>query len=150
MQPGDEVEVFVIKADPATKKISLSLKQVQRDPWLDAAEQLAEGQIAEGVVTKTAKFGAFVKLQSGIEGLVHLSELAEKRVMNAADVVHEGQSVKVKILSVDLANKRIALSISKAQQEAEREEYQQYMDQQAPEAPSTLGEKFGQLQNREE
>lgn len=102
------------------RKISLSLKQVQRDPWLDAAEQLAEGQIAEGVVTKTAKFGAFVKLQSGIEGLVHLSELAEKRVMNAADVVHEGQSVKVKILSVDLANKRIALSISKAQQEAER------------------------------
>ena len=150
VQPGDEVEVFVIKADPATKKISLSLKQVQRDPWLDAAEQLAEGQIVEGVVTKTAKFGAFVKLPSGIEGLVHLSELAEKRIMNAADIVHEGQSVKVKVLSVDLANKRIALSISKAQQEAERAEYQQYMDKQAPEAPSTLGEKFGQLQHREE
>ncbi len=146
VQPGDEVEVFVLKADPVTKKISLSLKQVQRDPWLDLAEQLTEGQILPGIVTKTAKFGAFVKLETGVEGLVHISELAEKRVTNADDIVKPGQQVNVKVLGVDKTNKRISLSISKAQQDAEQAEYREYLDQHSPDAAFTLGDKFGELQ----
>ena len=147
VQPGDEVEVFVLKVDPATKKISLSLKQVQRDPWLDMAEQLVEGVVVPGIVTKTAKFGAFVKLGSGVEGLVHISELAEKRVTNADDIVKPGQPVNVKVLGVDKANKRISLSISKAQQDAEQAEYREYLDQQSPAPASTLADKFGELKN---
>lgn len=141
---GDEVEVCVLKVDPSTKRIALSMKQMQRDPWNDAVEILAEGQTVSGVVTKTTKFGAFVKISAHIEGLVHLSELAERRVTNVDEVVTPGQQVNVKILGIDKDNKRISLSISKAQQEEERAGYQEYLNQQNS-SGSTIGEKFGHL-----
>lgn len=146
---GDEVEVYVQKVDPIARRISLSLKQVQRDPWLDAVEDFSEGMTVTGKISKLAKFGAFVEIKPGVEGLVHLSELADRRVANADEVVEQGQTVKAKILSVDKKSKRISLSIAQAQQESERAEYQEFLEQ--PQSfGTTIGEKFGHLFGRKE
>ncbi|MEN6566493.1 MAG: bifunctional 4-hydroxy-3-methylbut-2-enyl diphosphate reductase/30S ribosomal protein S1 [Veillonellales bacterium] len=146
---GDEVTVQVLKVDPEKKRISLSLKYAERDPWLDKIEQFAVGMIVTGKVSKTAKFGAFVEICPGVEGLVHLSELADHRVTNTEEVVKAGQEVKVKITDIDKSNKRIGLSISQAQQDAERSEFQSYLDDHH-EIHVTLGEKFGHLFKRED
>ena len=145
---GDTVEVYVLKVDEGAKKISLSLKQIQPDPWFAATSTFAEGQTLPGVVTKLAKFGAFVKLADGVEGLVHISELSDRRVTSADAVVKPGQEVKVVVLGVDRTNKRISLSISKAQQEAEQNEYRDYLSRQE-EQQSTIGDKFGKLRDSE-
>lgn len=146
---GDEVEVFVLKVDPAAKRISLSLKQLQRDPWLDAIDKFSENMTVKGKVTKLAKFGAFVEIEPGIEGLVPMSELADRRVSTASEVVEQGQLVNVKILSIDKKAKRIGLSIVKAQQEAERAQFQGYLDQQENKGLTvTLGDQFAHLFKR--
>lgn len=124
---GDVVTVKVLKVDKAAKRISLSLKQVQADPWYDKVAALAPGKIIDGTVTKITAFGAFVAIGNGLEGLVHLSELAEQRVAKVEDVVSNGQSVKVKVLTVDQDKKKIALSIKEAQADLERKEFQNYL-----------------------
>lgn len=146
---GDEVTVVVTKLDEQSRKISLSLKQVSRDPWLDKIEQFSAGSSVKGVVTKIANFGAFVELTKGVEGLVRLSELAERKVNKAEEVVSVGQKVNVKILEIDKSNKRIALSIVKASQDAERAEYQEFLNKNT-EVGLTLGDKFGHLFKRED
>ncbi|BBB92973.1 MAG TPA: bifunctional 4-hydroxy-3-methylbut-2-enyl diphosphate reductase/30S ribosomal protein S1 [Methylomusa anaerophila] len=142
---GDEVKVVVLKVDPATKKISLSLKQATRDPWLDVADQLLEGTVITGTVSKIAKFGVFVEIAPGVEGLVHLSELSDRRVANAEEVVKTGQSVSVKILSINRESKKISLSMAKAQQDKEKAEYQTYLTNRPDKNKITLGDKFGHL-----
>lgn len=148
---GDEVKVVVLKVDPEAKKLSLSLKDVERDPWYASADKLTIGSIVTGKVVKIAKFGVFVELIDGIEGLVHISELSEKRVTNPEEVVSIGTQVSVKILSIDQENKRIALSIAQAEQDKERAEFSEYLSKQ-PSASSgvTLGDKFGHLFKRED
>lgn len=146
---GDEVTVVVTKLDPQARKISLSLKQVTRDPWLDRIEQFSPGTSVKGKVTKVAGFGAFVEIAKGIEGLVRLSELAERKVTKAEEVVSIGQEVNVKILEIDKENKRLALSIIKASQDAERAEYQEYLTKNT-EVGLTLGDKFGHLFRHED
>lgn len=147
---GDEVRVIVLKVDAQAKKLSLGLKQTVRDPWLDAIEEVTEGTVIKGIVSKIAKFGAFIKIKPDIEGLVHVSEISDRRVTNVSDVLEIGQEVKVKVLSVDKANKRIALSIAKAQEDAERAEYRAYLNTQDKPVGVTLGEKFGHLFKRED
>ena len=141
---GDQVKVLILKIDNEAKKISLSLKEVGRDPWLELIEQYSVGAIVKGKVTKITKFGAFVELVPGIEGLVHMSELSDERVNKVEDVVAVGQEVTVKILEISKENKRISLSINKAQQDAERVEYQSYLDKQEG-TGSTIGDKLGHL-----
>ncbi len=141
---GDEVKVLILKIDSATKRISLSLKEVGRDPWLDLIEQFSVGKVVTGKVTKITKFGAFVELVPGIEGLVHMSELSDEKVNKVEDVVTIGQQVTVKILEIGQENKRISLSISKAQQDAERVEYQSYLNKQEG-TGTTIGDKLGHL-----
>jgi 4-hydroxy-3-methylbut-2-enyl diphosphate reductase len=141
---GDQVKVLILKIDNEAKKISLSLKEVGRDPWLDLIEQYSVGAIVKGKVTKITKFGAFIELVPGIEGLVHMSELSDERVNKVEDVVAVGQEVTVKILEISKENKRISLSINKAQQDAERVEYQSYLDKQEG-TGSTIGDKLGHL-----
>lgn len=147
---GDEVEVVVLKTDPATRKISLSLKAVQRDPWFDAAEALAVGAVVPGKVTKTSKFGAFVEVAPGVEGLVHISELADHRVNTAEEVVSAGQQVSVKVLGVDKKAKRISLSIAQAKQESERAEFSSYLKDSGKGLSVTIGDKLGHLFKRED
>ncbi len=147
LQIDDKIEVFVLKIDPQLKKISLSLKQIQQDPWLEQIKSFSEGQIVAGTVVKTTKFGAFVKLANGVEGLVHLSELADRRVATAEEVVQAGQDINVKILGIDKDNKRISLSLVKALEEAERAEYQDYLGVQSG-SGTTIGDKLGHLFGR--
>lgn len=146
---GDEVTVHVLKVDSNAKRISLSLKENQKDPWSDKAANLSEGKIVTGKVTKIAKFGAFVDIGSGLEGLVHLSELADRRVASADEVVKTGQEVQVKVLSVDAGTKKISLSIKQAQADTERAEYQGYLGTQSG-LGLTLADKFGHLFKRED
>ena len=147
---GDEVTVVVLKVDPEAKKLSLSLKDLERDPWYATVETLAVGTVLTGTVSKLAKFGAFVELQKGVEGLVHISEMAERRVTSPEEIVNVGQQVAVKILAIDKENKRIALSIAQAEQDKERAEFSDYLSTQAPSTGVTLGDKFGHLFKRED
>lgn len=147
---GDEVTVVILKLDAEAKKLSLSLKDVERDPWYSAADTLTTGSIVSGTVTKLAKFGAFVEIKKGIEGLVHISEMAERRVAKPEEVVSAGQQVAVKILSIDKDNKRIGLSMVQAEQEKERAEFSDYLSTRTPTSGVTLGDKFGHLFKRED
>ncbi|MDR3591453.1 MAG: bifunctional 4-hydroxy-3-methylbut-2-enyl diphosphate reductase/30S ribosomal protein S1 [Negativicutes bacterium] len=147
---GDEVEVFVLKVDPAARKISLSLKAVQRDPWFDIVDEMAEGKIVKGKVTKTTNFGAFVEIAQGVEGLVHLSELDDRRVNSAEEVVTAGQDVSVKILGIDKKNKRVSLSIAQAKQDADRAEYSQFLSTETQGLGVTIGDKLGHLFKRQD
>ena len=122
LHEGQKVRVKVEKVNHETGKIGLSYRDLLEHPWSHAEEQFTPGAIVKGTVSRIAKFGAFVKLAPGIEGLVHISELAHHRVRAVSDVVSEGQEVDVKVLSVDPEAQRIALSIKAALPEPVTEE----------------------------
>ena len=142
---GDEVEVAVLKVDEKARKISLSLKAVQQDPWFDVIKTLAVGKVVQGKVTKLSKFGAFAEVAQGVEGLIHLSELDERRVAHAEEAVSVGQLVPVKILAIDTEQKRVSLSVIQARQEAERAEFMPFLDKEPQNLGFTIGDKLGHL-----
>lgn len=111
VEVGQKVKVRVEKFDPDTGKISLSYREVGENPWAKAASKYYVGARVHGVVSRLMDFGAFVKLEPGVEGLVHVSELAHQRVWRPSDVVSEGQEVEVKVLAVDAEKQRISLSL---------------------------------------
>lgn len=111
LQLGQAVKVMIRKIDPDTHKISLSLRDTAENPWNTVAAKYPVHSTARGTVTKVMEFGAFVQLEPGIEGLVHISELAHQRVFRTSDIVKEGDSVEVKVLSVDTDQQRIGLSM---------------------------------------
>ena len=111
---GDEVDVQVLDVDLERERISLSLKACQEDPWEAFARERAVNDIVLGKVTKLVPFGAFVSVADGIEGLVHISEMSESHVDRPEEIVHVGEEVDVKIIDVDLARRRISLSIKQA------------------------------------
>ncbi|MGI6037875.1 MAG: bifunctional 4-hydroxy-3-methylbut-2-enyl diphosphate reductase/30S ribosomal protein S1 [Limnochordia bacterium] len=108
---GDEIRVMVLNVDRENERISLGLKQTLPDPWEDIGERYQVGQIVEGEVTRVVDFGAFVKLEDGVEGLVHISQMADHHVSDPNEIVHEGEQVQVKIVSIDEDAHRIGLSI---------------------------------------
>lgn len=111
VRPGDVVQVYVLDVDPAERKIQLSLKHLQEDPWRQVAQRFHPGELVQGEVTNVVSFGAFVRLDEGIEGLIHISELAEGTFLHPRNVLREGQIVDVRVLSVESANRRIGLSL---------------------------------------
>ncbi len=111
LQVGDQVEVKVIKLDPDQNRISLSLRQLQQDPWERFLETYPVGSIVTGTVTKTKKYGAFLQVMSGIEGLLHISELSWDHVDKTEDVLKVGEEVQVKVIGVDTARRRVSLSL---------------------------------------
>jgi small subunit ribosomal protein S1 len=115
LEEGQRVKVKVRTFDPETGKIGLSLRQTQESPWDKIDQKYPLGEVISGVVSRIAKFGAFVKLEPGVEGLVHISELAHHRVYQVQNVVKEGQEVQVKVLNVDPQEQRINLSLKQAQ-----------------------------------
>ncbi len=121
LELGQKVKVKIQKIDPETKKISLAMKDLMASPWDSAKEKYYEGLSLHGKVTKVADFGAFVELEPGVEGLVHISELAHHRVFRTSDIVKEGEEVEVKILSFELDKQRISLSMKAMQSAPERE-----------------------------
>ncbi len=114
VKPNQEVDVKILSLDRERKRIQLGYKQLMPRPWDNAAEMYPEGAIVEGKVVRITDFGAFVELQPGLDGLVHISQCAPNRVNKVEDAVQVGQVVRVKVLSVDTDKKRISLSIRQA------------------------------------
>jgi len=112
LSPGDTVEAVVLSISPAERRISLGLKQALGDPWTDAPAKFPIGSAIEGPVTRLTKFGAFVQLTDGVEGLVHISEItADRRINHPQDILHAGQIVKAQVLAIDPEKRQIKLSI---------------------------------------
>lgn len=147
LSEGDEVSVVVKSFDREKKRISLSVKAVTRDPWLDKADALKDNPYTSGKVVKIMDFGVFVQLENGLEGLVRLPELSEKHIVKADEVVQVGDELKVKVTNIDKKNKKIALSHIKALRDAERAEYRKFIHAQKEEGSNTLGDQFGHLFN---
>jgi small subunit ribosomal protein S1 len=112
---GDQFDVKVLKIQREKRKISLGLKQLQADPWAAAAEKYQQGQRIQGKVARVAEFGAFIELEPGLEGLIHVSEMSwTRRNVKAKDVVKEGEMVEAVVLGVNAADKRISLGLKQA------------------------------------
>jgi len=121
LKVGQQVPVKVISVDQANKRIGLSIRARQPDPWFETSKGLKVGQLVEGTITRLTKFGAFAKLENGLEGLIHISELSEKHVDHPKEVLHEGDAVTLRIIKIEPESHRIGLSLR-------RVESQQYAD----------------------
>ena len=113
---GDEVEAEVIDINHERGRISLSIRRLQPDPWHSTVADFKVGDVIDGTVTKLVNFGAFVRVRDGLEGLIHISELSHQRVVHPGDVVHEGQQLKLKIISLDSERHRLGLSLKQAEE----------------------------------
>jgi small subunit ribosomal protein S1 len=108
---GDTIEVFVMSVDQEQERVALSLKRLHPDPWQTVEERYYVGQIVEGIITNVVDFGAFACIEEGLEGLIHVSELAEGHFLHPRNVVQEGETVHAKILNIDGKNRRLGLSL---------------------------------------
>lgn len=124
---GDTVEVYVLDFDKEKERISLGLKDIKSDPWNEVLNKLKEGDIVQGTVVKFMDFGAFVEVLDGVEGLVHISEISDDRILKPSDVLKIGDKVKIKILEINKEDKRISLSIKAASTNME-EDLEKYND----------------------
>ncbi|MEA3335555.1 MAG: S1 RNA-binding domain-containing protein, partial [Chloroflexota bacterium] len=111
---GDEVEVYVLNVDPERRRIGLSMRRIEPEPWSVVHDRYAVGQIVDGVITKLASFGAFARIDGMIEGLIHISELANHRVTHPKEVVSEGDALSLRIIRIDPARRRMGLSLKRA------------------------------------
>jgi predicted RNA-binding protein with RPS1 domain len=135
---------MVLKFDPEQERVSLGLKQILPDPWHHIAAALSVGQMVTGTVSRIVPFGAFVRLESGIEGIIPNSELAERRVSRPEEVVSAGQPVQARITAIRPGERRLTLSLREAQQEKERKEFRDYMSTQES-GRVTLGDLVGDM-----
>ncbi len=119
---GDEVTVKVIKLDPELNRISLSLRQMSSDPWADIDDYFPPGKIVDGEVTKIKKYGAFLQLSDGVEGLLHISEMSWDHVERAEDIIDIGEKLQVMVLNADKERRRISLSLRQLQSGPDLEE----------------------------
>jgi small subunit ribosomal protein S1 len=141
---GQKIEVKVLKLDPEKRRISLGLKQLQPHPWDAVADRYKAGDRVRGVVTRVADFGAFVELEPGVEGLIHLSEMSWiKRVRKAGDVVKPGETVEAVILGINLNERRISLGLKQTLGDPWAEVPQKYPAGSVIEGPVTSFTKFG-------
>ena len=111
LQKGQEVEAVVLDVNPKEQRISLGLKQAQQDPWDEIAKKFPVGSTVKGKVSKIASFGAFIELEDGVDGLVHISQISDQRIEKVKDALDVGQEVEARIVKVDRAERRIGLSI---------------------------------------
>jgi small subunit ribosomal protein S1 len=141
---GQKIEVKVLKLDPEKRRISLGLKQLQPHPWDDVPGKYKAGDRVRGVVTRVADFGAFVELEPGVEGLIHLSEMSWiKKVRKAGDVVRPGETVEAVILGINLNERRISLGLKQTLGDPWAEVPQKYPAGSVIEGPVTSFTKFG-------
>ncbi|MBA5850417.1 30S ribosomal protein S1 [Clostridium sp. cel8] len=124
---GDELEVYVLNVDREKSKISLSLKDVDDDPWNKVEEKYKIGDNIRGKIVKFINIGAFVEIEAGIEGFVHISEMSYEHIAKPEDIVNLGDFVDVKILNIDMESKRISLSMKDAS-EGRKNNYEEYLD----------------------
>jgi len=113
LEVGQEVQVKIISVDREKKRIGLSIRALNPDPWQDKVSQFKVGQLVEGVITRLTKFGAFARLEGDIEGLIHISEISEERIEHPRERLKEGETVNLRVIRIDLEQRRIGLSLRK-------------------------------------
>ena len=136
---GQEVEAVVLNIDRKNERFSLGVKQLTPDPWKDVARRYRKGEVVAGKVTNVTDFGAFVELEEGIEGLVHVSEISREKVEKPSDVMKVGDTVSAVVLHIDPHDRRIGLSIKLLKEKTEKAEFEKYISDQGSPSPS-LGE----------
>lgn len=114
VQPGDRLELLVLEVNPDAQKIALSLKRLRPDPWAGVEARYRSGQVVSATITNVVNFGAFARLEEGLEGLIHVSELTEGTFLHPRNVIHEGDQVRARVLQVDGGKRRIALTLRSA------------------------------------
>lgn len=144
VREGQRLQVAVIKFDPEGPRISLSLKPLLPDPWQTADRDYPVGAVVKGTVSRLVPFGVFVRLPTGIEGVIPNNELSERRRARAEEIVSVGEQVEAKVLQVNKEQRRILLSLRQVTQERERQEMHEYMRRQSP-PQVTLGDLFPEL-----
>jgi small subunit ribosomal protein S1 len=117
VKPGDTVQVQVLGIDRNKNRIALSMKRLAPEPWTTIEERYAVGQLVEGTITKLASFGAFARVDDGIEGLIHVSELSDKRINHPKEVVKEGETYQLRVIKIDSAKRRLGLSLKRVNDE---------------------------------
>lgn len=148
---GDQVKVMVLGLDKEAERISLGLKQTLPDPWDTIEERYQVGDQVSGIVTRTVDFGAFVKLEDGVEGLIHISQLAHRHVAKTDEVVKSGDEVEAKVISLDPEARRIGLSIRELEpkpevkKEVKKMEKVEEKPEEEEQLTTTLGDMFGDL-----
>ena len=120
LKEGDEVEVVVLQIDASERRVSLGLKQTQPDPWDEVPEKYKVGSVVRGQIVNLTSFGAFTKLEEGIDGLIHISEIADRRIERPEEVVSVGDEIDVKVINLDPKGRRIGLSLKAAIADQER------------------------------
>lgn len=125
-EKGQEVEAMVMTIDKGNERISLSVKNLSRDPWASFVDSHPAGSIVDGTVSKLANFGAFVTMDEGVEGMVHISELSEERIMHPEQVVKVGDKIKVEITNIDMRERKISLSVKGVGRREERDNLDTY------------------------
>jgi 4-hydroxy-3-methylbut-2-enyl diphosphate reductase len=133
---GDKVKVIVLDFDKENNKISLGLKQMMEEPWENINEKYRIGDIVEGKIVRLVDFGAFVELEPGVDGLVHISQISDRHIAKPSEEVQVGQRVKVKIIDLNKESRRIGLSIKEAVENSNIEDIQKNNDDE----PTTIGE----------
>lgn len=118
LKVGQEVKVKVISVDREKKRIGLSIRQLQEDPWIHRSAQFQVGQLVEGTITRLTKFGAFARIADDMEGLIHISEISEKRIEHPKEVLKEGDVVTLRVIKIDTENHRIGLSLRRVESQA--------------------------------
>jgi (E)-4-hydroxy-3-methyl-but-2-enyl pyrophosphate reductase len=140
VQEGDEVEVYVLNVDPEKEKVSLSLKELLPDPWQETVKKYKVNSIVTGKIVRIVSFGAFVELEPGLDGLVHISKISKQRIEKVSDVLKVGQEIKVKIMEIDPDKKRFSLSIKDVVADEEETKYASYLQQQDSQDTVTIGD----------
>ena len=119
VEVGQELDVYVLKADSETKKIALSLKRLTPDPWENISDQLSLNDVVDATITKLTNFGAFARIEGSVEGLIHVSELTDRMVQHPREVVRQGDKVRVKVLRIEPERRRLGLSLKQAEEDYE-------------------------------
>jgi ribosomal protein S1 len=119
LKEGDTLRLVVLSIDPVARRLSFSLKQAGPDPWASVRERYTTDSMIPGVVTRVVDFGAFVEIEPGLEGLIHISELSDQPLRSAANAVKPGQEVNVRVLEIDKENRRMSLSLKRATRAAQ-------------------------------
>jgi small subunit ribosomal protein S1 len=148
VKEGDQVKVKVLSVDAETERISLSIKDTLPGPWERVGGNYTTGDIIEGTVKRLVSFGAFVEVENGVEGLVHISQIANRHIATPNEVLKEGQVINAKILDMNLDEKRISLSIRALEEEADAKDREEYTKNSNDSSGFSLGERLGdQLKN---
>lgn len=141
---GDEVDVYVMKVDPDTKKIALSLRRAQPEEWDLIVDKYQVGRVVPGVVTKLVTFGAFARIEGPVEGLIHVSELVDRRIAHPKEVVREGDLLPLKIVRIERERHRLGLSLREARDDGERMGFRFSDGGEVIEVPADIREEFEQ------